>query len=157
MVLLWVLRRNCSLAPRQLLGAVMSVSAVSLAIALFFWALGAPLVLPFAGLEGLALVAAVFAYGRHAADSETLTLRGGRLEVEHHCGHRVERATFRAAFVRVEPRHADASLVELTGQGRRAHVGRYLHPRFRPALAQELRRALRGEAAVAPETDLETK
>lgn len=156
-VLLWVLRRNCSLTPRQLLAAVLAVSTVSLAISVLFWWHGATLVLPFAGLEVLGLAGAVLLYSRHAADRETLTLQGGVLEVEHQCGSRVDRAAFRACSVRVEPQHGDASLVELSGQGRRAHVGRYVQPHCRPALAQELRRALRGGAAGASPTDLETK
>ncbi|MED5617926.1 DUF2244 domain-containing protein [Ideonella sp. BN130291] len=157
-VLLWVLRRNCSLSPRQLLRAVLAVSAAALAVALFFWWRGATLVLPFAGLEVLGLVGVVLLYGRHATDHETLTLSNGELQVAHQCGSRVDRTAFRAACVRVEPRAGDASLVELSGQGRRAHVGRYVLPHCRPALAQELRRALRGTgAAAAKESELELK
>jgi uncharacterized membrane protein len=156
-VLLWVLRRNCSLSPRQLLTAVMGVSAVSLSIAGLCWWHGATLVLPFAGLEVLGLLAAVALHGRHARDRELLTLNNGLLEVAHHCGNRVDRAAFRAAWVRIEPLHADDSLVELSGEGQRAHVGRYVQPHCRPALAQELRRALRNVGATDKDSGLELK
>jgi uncharacterized membrane protein len=157
-VLLWVLRRNCSLSPRQLLCAVLAVSGAALSVSLLLWWHGATLVLPFAGLEVLGLLWAVVLYARHATDKETLTLANGELQVMHECGSRVDRTAFRAACVRVEPQAGDASLVELSGQGRRAHVGRYVLPHCRPALAQELRRALRGtDAAAAKESELELK
>jgi uncharacterized membrane protein len=43
----------------------------------------------------------------------------------------------------VESPRGDGALIELCGEGRRAHVGRYLRPEWRPQLAQELRLALR--------------
>jgi uncharacterized membrane protein len=144
-VLLWVLRRNGSLTPRRMLAALAAVSGVALGVALLFWWHGATLVLPFAGLEVAGLAAALLVYARHVGDRETLTLRAGHLRVEHLCAGRVDEADFRAATVRVEPRHGDASLVELSGQGQCMRVGRYVHPQWRPALAQELRRALRSD------------
>jgi uncharacterized membrane protein len=56
---------------------------------------------------------------------------------------RLERAEFNRDWVRVEPGVDDRSLIEVSGQGRRMNVGRYLRPELRPALAQEIRRALR--------------
>ncbi len=147
LVLRWVLCRRNTLSPRQLIAAMTAVGAVSLSIALFFWLRGATLVLPFAGIELFGLAAALLVHARHAGDHETLTLREGVLEVAHQHGTRTNRTEFRACWVRVEPEHGDASLVELTGQGRRAHVGRYLAPHQRPALAQELRQALRNGVA----------
>jgi uncharacterized membrane protein len=152
-VLRWVLRRNCALSPRQMLAVYGGLSALSLVIALFFWMHGAPLVLPFAGLEVLAFGIALLVCGRHAADNETLTLQDGLLQVEHHHGRRTHRAVFRALWVRVEPAHGDHSLVELSGQGQRAHVGRYLQPQARPALARELRQALRGDGGTLKDSD----
>ena len=57
------------------------------------------------------------------------------LENAGHC----ERAEFDRDRVRVEPGVGDRSLIELSGQGRRVNVGRYLRPELRPALAQEIR------------------
>ena len=59
-----------------------------------------------------------------------------------------ERAEFDRDWVRVEPGASDRSLVELSAQGRRVNVGRYLRPELRPVLAQEIRRALRERSAV---------
>lgn len=148
----WVLRRNCTLTPAQLFGTYLALCAVSLAIALGFTWHGATPVLAFAGIELLLVGVALLVYARHVADQERITLADGALCVEHQRGPMTERTQFRAAWVRVEPRHAEGSLVELSGDGRQAYVGRYLRPELRATLAQELRVALRAGHAPAPDT-----
>lgn len=101
------------------------------------------MVMPFAWIE-LAVVGAFFlVYARHAGDGEKIELCGGQLVVELEIAGRTERAEFSQAWVRVEPRHGTGSLIELSGQGRSVQVGRHIRPEFRPALAQEIRLALR--------------
>jgi uncharacterized membrane protein len=139
----WVMRRNCSITPRQLMAVYVSMCAVSLGIAAGFWIAGAPTVLAFAGLELLMLGLALALYARHATDCETIILAGRELAIEHRCGQGVERASFRAEWVRVEPASDDGSLVEVSGEGRHTRVGRYVRPEWRAQLAQELRLALR--------------
>jgi uncharacterized membrane protein len=139
----WVMKRNCSITPRAMVVMYLSMCVVSLGIAGAFWLIGAPTVMAFAGLELLLLGAALVAYARHAADCETITLAGRKLAIEHRYGVAVENACFRAEWVRVEPALDDGSLVELSGEGQRACVGRYLRPEWREQLARELRLALR--------------
>lgn len=139
----WVLRRNVSLAPRQVLWFLASLCLLSLGIGVAFWRQGAPFVLPFAGLELLAVFAALQVHARHAGDNERIALREEGLTVEHACGRRVDRVDFQPAWVRVEPLHGDRSLIELSGQGRRIAVGRFVRPELRLQLADELRWALR--------------
>jgi uncharacterized membrane protein len=139
----WLLRRNCSITPRQMMGFYTSVCVLSLGVAAGFWIQGATLVLPFAGLELLALGAALMLYSRHATDNENIRLQAGRLTVEHTSGRATHRAEFAPAWVRVEPEHGDGSLVELSGQGQRIAVGRFVRPELRRQLAEELRWALR--------------
>ena len=139
----WLLKRNCSASPRQALAVFCSLCAVSLLIAAGFWLQGATLVMPFAWLELFALGAAVLVYARHAADSESIRLQPGRLTVEHSSGGHVRRVEFAAQWVRVEPEHGDRSLIELSGQGERISVGRFVRPELRRQLADELRWALR--------------
>jgi uncharacterized membrane protein len=139
----WLLKRNCSMSPAQLFGVYLSMCAVSLAIALGFTWQGASPVLAFAGIELVLVGAALLVYARHAADCEHITLAGGALAVEHRRGAQTEHREFRAAWVRVEPLAGDRSLIELTGDGQTSRVGRYLRPEWRPALARELRAALR--------------
>ena len=141
----WFLKRNCSVTPAQLGWFYASLCVVSLGIAGFFWVQGAVLILPFAWLELAAVGVAFLAYARHAADGEKHFAAGapagGRAGER---GAPAQRAEFDRDRVRVEPGAGDRSLIELSGQGRRVSVGRYVRPELRPALAQEIRRALRG-------------
>jgi uncharacterized membrane protein len=156
-VVQWRMARNTSFAPGCLLGVFVALSVLSLGIGTVFWWLGAPAVLPLAGLELLALGAAFWICSRHAGDAETITLADRELSVEHRFGRGLESAAFRAEWARVEPVHGEGSLVEITGQGHRMRVGRYLRPDLRTALARELRQALRQECArpAAQESKLE--
>ena len=147
----WLLKRNCSIAPRQLLATFGVLAALTLAIASVFWMHGALLVLPFASVELVAVGAAMLLYARHAADFESIDLRPGRLTVEHVSAARVCRAEFQPAWVRIEPRHGERSLIELSGQGQRIAVGRFVRPELRRQLADELRVALRRPAMAVPE------
>lgn len=139
----WTLKRNCSLAPRQLLGFYSVLCGLSLAVATFFWWQGARLVMPFTWAELVAVGVAMLVYARHAGDNERIALRSGRLTVEHAWGGRREQVEFAPQWVRVEAEAGDESLVELSGQGQRVWVGRYLRPELRRQLADELRMALR--------------
>ena len=139
----WSIRRNCSITPAQLLRFYLGMSVVSLGIASLFWFMGAHLVMPFAWLELMLLGGALLVYARHASDGEKITLRGSVLVVEREHGGQTERTEFAREWVRVEPSSGDGSLIEVSGQGRRVVVGRHLRPQLRPALARELRLALR--------------
>lgn len=139
----WFLQRNGSVTPAQLATAYLSLCLVSLAISGFFWMQGLTSVLPFAFLELLMLGVAFFVHARHATDGERIVLQDGRLLVELECGGKLERSEFLGNWVRVEPGAYDKSLIELTGQGKKVKVGRFVRPELRPALAREIRLALR--------------
>lgn len=140
----WLLKRNCSVTPTQLLGLFMSLSVVSLGIATFFWFQGATLIMPFAWAELVLVGAAFMVYARHARDGETISLQGGQLVVELETAGRLRRTEFNREWVRVEPKDGDGSLIEVSGQGQTVRVGRHVRPELRPALAREIRYALRG-------------
>ena len=139
----WLLKRNCSLSPRQSLAVYLTLCSVCLGIAALFWHQGAWFVLPFAGLELLAIGIALLVYARHAADRESLVLSQGRLTVECRLGNRSEVAEFAPAWVRIDRRTGERSLIEVSSQGRSIAVGRFVRPEQRPALADELRMAMR--------------
>jgi uncharacterized membrane protein len=139
----WPLRRNCSIAPRQLLAVYVALSLVSLFIGGFFFVQGAPFVLAFAGLELLCLGLAFLLFARHAADHETLTLVGESLQVEQAVGSRTRRTVFAAPWLTVEPAVAQGSLVQISGRGQQVRVGKFVRPELRAELGQELRRAAR--------------
>ena len=139
----WLLKRNCSATPRQMMVCYLSLSVVSAVIGALFWAQGATLVMPFATLEIIAVGLALLVYTRHVGDTERISLRPGRLTVERTVGGHVERAEFTPAWVRIEPEHDERSLIELSGQGQRIAVGRFVRPELRRQLADELRWTLR--------------
>ena len=139
----WLLKRNCSVTPRQMMGFYASLCAVSLVIAAGFWIQGATLIVPFTSIEVIALGIALALFARHAGDREDILLKGGRLTVECTFGTTTERAEFAQAWVRVEPVHDDGSLIELSGQGQHIAIGRYVRPELRRQLGDELRWALR--------------
>ena len=154
----WRMARNCSFAPGCLLAVFLcAVASCRWASRLASGGWARRPCLPLAGVELLALGVAFWVCARHAGDAETITLAERELNVEHRFGRGVESAAFRAEWVRVEPVHGEGSLVEISGQGQRMRVGRYLRPELRMALARELRQALRCECTrpAAQETQLE--
>ncbi len=138
-----MLKRHRSVTPAQLGWAYGLLCVVSLGIGAAFWLSGAPFVLGFAWIELIAVGAAFLVYARHAGDGETISLRGSQLVIETESAGRRERAEFNRDWVRVEPRASDRSLIEVSGQGRRVQVGRFVRPELRAVLAHEIRRALR--------------
>jgi uncharacterized membrane protein len=140
--LVWLLKRNCSLTPRQCALAYGLVAGLSLSVAGFFWWFGAFMVLPFAALELLALAVALWWYARHATDREQIRLEPGRVVVEWEHGGQVLRQELVREWVRVVPKASPGGLVALTAGGQTVEVGRYLVPDLRPQLAREIRVAL---------------
>lgn len=141
----WLMKRNCSLSPRQVGWFYFSIVCVSLAIAVFFtvWQ-GAWLVLPFAGLELLGLGIALLAHARHAADYERVSMTDGMLVVETASASRITREVFNPYWVRVELGESFRALVVLRSGKRTVRVGSYLDPHRRRKFAQELAAALHG-------------
>ncbi len=139
----WFLRRNCSIQPTQLGWLYMLICMVCLGIGLGFWTLGATLILPFAGIEVIAIGLAFILYAQHATDGERILLEEDLLIVELERAGHLERAEFSRDSVRVEPQADDHSLIAVSGQGRSVRVGRFVRPEMRSALAKEIRMALR--------------
>jgi uncharacterized membrane protein len=141
----WLMKRNCSLTPRQALLVYALICAATLGIALAFTLRGAWMVLAFALLETTAVGAALLHYCRHALDHERVVLRAGCLLVERADGPR-------RLEVRLDPAHARVSLpdsgmrtlVLLEARGVKVEIGRYLTPSARLELVRALRTALRG-------------
>jgi uncharacterized membrane protein len=143
----WLIRRNCSASPRQLAMVFASLVAVSFAFGVAFAAQGLWLVLPFVGLEVLAVAVAFVCYGKHAADFERIELSGARLVVHRHDAGRESEVAFDRPWVRVEVTEQGVDLgrrvrVELVSAQRRVEVGRYLVDSRRAELGRELRAAL---------------
>lgn len=146
----WVLRRNCSITPAQMLGVFVSVALVSAVIAVAFAMLGAPAVLAFAGLELAAVALAMLVHARHVGDRDVVTLVGGRLRIDQIRGTKCTRTEFGASWVTVTSRPGDGSVVELSGEGRSVRIGRHARAPDLARFVQDLRHALRAAPVDAP-------
>lgn len=149
----WTIRRPCSITPRQLAAVYLLLCALSVAVSVTFWMLGARIVAAFAGVEMLAVGAALLVHARHAFDGDVMTLTGRRLAVEQRRGGRTAHASFDAHWAVVEPLAGQASLLQIRAHGSAVCVGRFMRPELRAAFAQELRRELRHAALGAADRD----
>ena len=135
-------KRNCSISPQDLLYVLAFISCVSLGIAAVFTYLGAWPVLPFAGVEVLALALAFYLNGRHAADYERIALDQGTLVVEASDAGRLRRQELSVPWLRVEERRHGGDLHLVLRSGSAAiEVGRHLDTERRASLAAYLRRS----------------
>jgi hypothetical protein len=75
----WVLKRNCSLSPRQLAFAYAALCLTSFLVAAMFAFRGMWYVLAFATLEMASTALAFIIYARHATDQEHIALTAGSL------------------------------------------------------------------------------
>jgi uncharacterized membrane protein len=139
----WVLKRNCSISPRQLAMVYAILCSVSLTIAVVFTLRGAWYILGFAVLELAAVGLAFLQYGRHATDRERIALLEDTLLIE------LIQAE-QASLYRLDPRatrvglpDAQHGLITVEAPGMRVEVGRFLTAWRRREFAQELEHALR--------------
>jgi uncharacterized membrane protein len=138
----WILKRNCSASPKQLATVFASLAAFAFLIGVVFAAYGAWLVIPFAGLEIVAVGVAFLCYGRHAADYEAIELRGDVLTIVRVDGAERIEVDLPTRWAVVE--YAPARLL-LYARGQQVEVGRHLPEARRMTLAREIKRALQGQ------------
>ena len=142
----FVLRRNCSLSPRALMVVFGSVAALSFAFGAAFAALGAWMILPFAGIELLALGAAFVVHGLHATDCECVRVAGEAVTVAVVEGRSSRTQRFQTRGLRlVRDQTRRLLLVGRGGEGQ-VEVGRHLDQQRRAGFERNLRAALRDAA-----------
>lgn len=114
------------------------LAAVAVLVATIFWAIGAPFVAMFTGIELVALGAAFGWHALHAADGEHLRVEGRQLWVEQRRGLRQSVVALDLARLRVD--ETVAGVVELQSPGRCVRVGGELDAMRRRQVAAALRR-----------------
>lgn len=142
----WLLKRNCSLAPRQLAFAYAALCLMSFSVAVMFTLLGAWYVLIFAVLEMSAVALAFLCYARHATDREHIALADDCLLVERSVAGQVEQTRLDPYWTRIVPPMRPQDLINLEAKGIKIEVGRFVTPAKRRRVAQELRQELRKNA-----------
>src|ERR1700721_2922437 len=122
----WLIKRNCSVSPRQFVAFYVSLALFSLLVAsLLVWA-GAWMVLPFTGIELLAVGVAFVVYARHAVDYERILLFQNRLLIERMDAETLTQMEFNPRWVRVEPGATPRDPVKLVSRGQSVPVGIHL-------------------------------
>jgi len=139
----WILKRNCSIAPRQLAMVYAALCAVSLTVAVLFTLRGAWYILGFAVLELAAVGLAFFHYGRHATDRERIVLSEDTLLIELIQAEQVSpyRLNPRAARVGLPASHR--GLIVLEAADVKVEIGRFVTSWRRREFARELAQAIR--------------
>lgn len=139
-------KRNRSLTDAELRKAFWLVAFVSLMIATVWSAMGAWLVLPFAGLELAALYIAFRSWSRRADDYERVVIHGDRLSVESRTSGRVRRFDANRHWTQVIVKDGvRGRQVSLRSHGREIEFGTLLSEGARIQAARKLRDHLRVE------------
>lgn len=142
-----VIRPNCSLTWRAVLVVFGGISLVSIAIALGFLLLGYWLILPFAGLELVALGAALYIAARKAAVREVISIRGSEVAVQKGRRRPEQTHTFPRGWVLIELlrplRRGYPTRLFIRSHGREVEIGGCLVEAERCRLAEDLRRWVR--------------
>ena len=115
---------------------------LSVALAGVFAVQGAWLVIPFTGVELLALVVAFVAYGRHAGDYERIVVAPDRIVVEHCTGGRLARQEVGPEWARFEYESGRRGVIRLVAGRTKVAIGSFLPEQSRERLVRELRASL---------------
>ncbi|CAB3691431.1 DUF2244 domain-containing protein [Trinickia soli] len=138
----WLMKRNCSVSPRQFVLFYASLALFSSAIALSLFVRGAWPVVPFTGIELLVVGVAFVIHARHAIDYEHIRLFPNRLVIEQMSGQRLTQFEFNPRWVRVEQGASPRDPVKVVSRGQAVVVGVHLAQYRRASFASELRAAL---------------
>jgi uncharacterized membrane protein len=133
---------NCSLSASGKLRVVLLLTIIPCCIAIGFSLLGAWLVLPFVGLEIIALGYAFYIVNSHDSDYESISIDGDCLKIERCTGKVVsqyELNPYWASVVRHERPNGELRL-GLISHGKEIEVGRYLTRKQRESLAAQLQK-----------------
>ena len=143
----FVLRPNRSLSWRGSLLFYFSLVIISSGIAIGLTLLGFWLVLPFAGLEMLALGIGLYVVACRCYECEVISINGDSIRIERGRDYPREQWTLGRMWARVVlercPRAWYPSRLLLRSHGRSVEVGRFLDEEERQRLADELTRSLR--------------
>lgn len=132
---------NSALSAVSKQKVVILLTVIPSVIGIAFCFLGAWLVLPFVGLEIVALAYAFYYVNRHEADYESISIDGDGLVVERCVGESVSRQVINPYWVTVVQHElANGELhLYLQSHGKELEIGRYLTRKQRELLAKQLK------------------
>jgi len=137
-----VARPNSSLTAKGRVYAVVIIAAISFAVAIGFSLIGAWLVLPFAGIEFLAIGYAFYYIHCHSQDYESIVIEGDQISVEKKSYKAVSKMVFNRYWVKVLLRLTPNGdqMLSLRSHGKEIDFGRsYMTNDQRLELAKQLK------------------
>ena len=146
-----ILRPNNSLSPEGSVKVVMALFVIVLAVSVGFALIGAWLVLPFAGIEILALAYAFYSVYLHSDDYESITIVGDDVIVEKKNDKDFTMAIFQRYWAQISVRdimQGKGKSIKrglfISSHGKEVEFGKYfINDGQRTMFARELREKLR--------------
>ena len=139
----FVLSPNCSISWRELVLFYLLTCVVALAVGIFFTLQGLWLVLPFSGLEMLALGIGLYLTSRKVYRREVITLDADHTRIEKGVREVEARWQFKTPWVRIIDERQDGResgrVLALGASGERVEVGSFLANSEKDALAFQLK------------------
>lgn len=143
----FIIRPNQSLSWRGLVVFYVGIVTISMTIALAFYATGLWMVLPFSGLEMLALGAALYVCAWRGEMREVISIDEQRVAVEKGRRRLAERYEFQRGWAQVVLQGSRTSWYPtrllIRSHGREVEVGAFLNEQERQGLARALGQALK--------------
>jgi uncharacterized membrane protein len=142
----WLLKRNCSMSPRQSALAYGALCAGAVVLSLVFAVHGLWFMFAFAALETAGVAAALVQYARHATDHEHIALSDSCLLVERVEAGMVQQVRLDPCWTRIAVPTRTRSLIRLESRGVKVEVGSFVSQEMRQQVAKELRDELRSSS-----------
>ena len=137
---------NQSMTWRGMMTIYAVIVFFSMTIAIAFYSIGLTLILPFSGVELLALGAALYVTAWRGGTREVIIIEEDRIIVETGRNAPEQRQEFQRHWSRVilerSWNHWYPSRLLIRSHGRQLEIGRFLNEQERQGLAKELQRAL---------------
>lgn len=131
---------NCSLTPSTRVAVFLLIAIIPVIIAIVFALAGVWMILPFAGLELLALAGAFYYVNCHAQDYESITIDDAQLVVEKRNYKQTIQTVLNPYWAKVVLRKAPNGEAHLwlRSHGKSIKVGSFMNTEERIKLAQQL-------------------
>ena len=135
---------NSALTADNKVKVVVLLAIIPLLIGVGFSLIGAWLVMPFVGLEILALAIAFYYLNNHEADYESISIDGDSLVVERSTAQQVSQDVINPYWVKIlQHKLPNGELhLYLQSHGKEIEVGRYLTREQRELLAKQLKQRI---------------
>jgi len=143
----FIVKPNQAMSWHALLLVYLGITALTLTIGVSFYLIGLTLILPFSGLEVIALGAALYVCAWRGGVQEVIRIDPDLITVERGRNIPESRHTFQRAWARVILERSwhswYPSRLLIRSHGREVEIGRFLNEQERQGLALELDRALK--------------